>query len=505
VSTFVVSGGRCYSYVPARATWEAYDGFVVDGGRIASLRPDDAGAGVPRIELGGRSVYPAFADGHVHLTDTGLFLDERDLSSVRDAQGFAAAIAALPRTAYVLAGNYDESAWADGATASAAPLEREHPDAIAMAVRVDAHSCVVNRRTLASFGFAEEIEGVERDPEGTPTGRLFLEANWRAQAAVLAALPPEMKRVADERATQLALRAGALHLHVQLIGLGSRDAYAAEIAAMHAAGPAKWHPKICERDPALAQSFGLPYVGGDVFLDGSIGSGTAAVSEPYADRPGCGRLMHGDDDVLDYFAAAEALGVSAGVHAIGDRAIEQALAAWEHVLGGRPSPRNRHFIEHFEIATPAQIARAARLGIYLSMQPQFDRAWGHPGGMYDARLGPERARGMNALASAKRAGATLVGGDDSPVCALDPLAGMAAATAHHQPGERLSVEDALLMYTYDAARFGHAEGETGRLAPGLAADFVVLEGDPIAAGDFAAARVVATWGDGVRLTSDGPA
>jgi len=316
---------------------------------------------------------------------------------------------------------------------------------------------------------------------------------------VLTALPASERHAADRRATELALREGALHLHVQFVGLPSREAYGLEIAALREAGAAKWYPKICERDPALAKELGLPFVGGDVFLDGSIGSGTAAVTEPYHDREGRGHLMHSDAAVEAYFGDAERLGISAGVHAIGDRAIEQCLAAWEKVLGGKPSPRNRHFIEHFEIATPRQIARAARFGIYLSMQPQFDELWGFPGGMYDVRLGAPRARAMNALGSAKRAGATLVGGDDSPVCRLSPLEGMRAATRHHNQSERLSVEDALLMYTYDAARFGHAESRTGRLAPGYAADFVVLEGDPIARGNFESVRVAETWADGARV------
>ena len=443
-------------------------------------------------------MYPAFADCHVHLTDTGLFLNERDLAGVRTAEEYASRISALPSDAFVLAGNYDESLWTDGALANAAPLER-FPDAIAMAVRVDGHSCVVNRKALSFVDLPPETPGIERDAAGVPTGRLSLEANWRAQAKVLGALPPAMKREADRRATALALREGALHLHVQLVGLGSREAYAVEIAALREAGAAKWHPKICERDPALAREFGLPYVGGDVFLDGSIGSGTAAVTEPYHDRAGTGTLMHGDAEVEAYFAEAERLGVSAGVHAIGDRAIEQCIATWEKVLGGRPSPRNRHFIEHFEIATPEQIARAAQLGIYLSMQPQFDELWGFPGGMYDVRLGAPRARTMNALGSAKRAGATLVGGDDSPVCRLSPIEGMRAATHHHNPSERLSIEDALLMYTYDAARFGHVEATTGVLAPGYAADFVVLEGDPIASVSFDDVRVAQTWVDGAPV------
>ena len=499
-ATFAVWGGPCYSYDPSSRIWQTFDGFVMCDGRIASLRADDAGAGIRRIDLAGRAAYPAFADCHLHLTDTGLFLGARDLSAVRTATAYARALAGLPRSGFVLASNYDESRWTDGGTAGAAPLEYAHPDAIAMAVRVDGHSCVVNRRTLAWLDFALEVEGIERGPEGTPTGRLFLEANWRAQAAVLNALPAAEKRAADRRATDLALRAGALHLHVQLVGLPSPQAYAEEIAALTAAGAAKWYPKVCEPDPQLAKDLGLPYIGGDVFLDGSLGSGTAALNEPYRDRAGCGTLMHPDADVEAYFAAAERLGISAGVHAIGDRAIEQCLRAWETVLGGRPSPANRHFIEHFEIASPDQIARCAQLGIFVSMQPQFDAAWGHPGGMYETRLGPERARGMNALGALKRAGAVLVGGDDSPVCPLSPLDGMRAAAAHHVADERLGIADALLMYTYDAARFGHAERATGRLAPGFAADVVLLDGDPLGAGSFDGVQVAATWRDGVDVT-----
>jgi predicted amidohydrolase YtcJ len=496
VATFLVSGGPCYSYDPATHRWSRGEGLVVSGGRIASLDPRTAGNGVRRVDLGGRSLYPAFADCHVHLTDTGLFLGANDLSGVRTSEAYERRIAVLPRGSFVLAGNYDESTWSDGGIASAAPLQAHHPDAIAIAVRVDGHSCVLNRAALAFAALPPDTSGIERDEAGEPTGRLSLDANWRAQAKILGALPARMKREADKRATLLALREGALHLHVQLVGLGPREAYVEEIGALRRAGPAKWYPKICETDPALAKDLGLPYVGGDVFLDGSIGSGTAAVTEPYHDRTGNGTLMHNDAEVEHYFAEAERLGISAGVHAIGDRAIEQCIATWEKVLGGKPSPRNRHFIEHFEIARPDQIERCARLGIYLSMQPQFDALWGHPGGMYDVRLGAQRARTMNALGSAKRAGATLVGGDDSPVCLLSPLEGMRAAVGHHNPRERLSVADALTMYTYDAARFGHVESRTGRLAEGCAADCVVLEGDPLASGSFDGVKVAQTWRDG---------
>lgn len=500
----LLTNARVYRYHPERRSYQRYGALLIGGSRILGFEPSATGLGAERIDLGGATVLAAFADCHVHLTDTGYFLGERNLWAAGSYAAFAAAVERLPRDRYVLAGQYDESSWTDGGTADAAPLERHFPEAYAMLVRVDGHSCIVNRKTFAWLDLPRATQGIERDERGAPNGRLSLDANWRAQAAFLAALPLAVKRAADRRATQLALSRGALHLHAQFVGF-KRAEYAAEIEALRDLPKAKWYPKICEPDPELAIELGLPYIGGDVFLDGSIGSCTAAVSEPFLLAPpgggsGTGGLNYSDERLYDYFARAEALGISAGVHAIGDRAIEQCIATWERVLGGRRSTRGtRHFIEHFEIAKPGHIESCARMGIYLSMQPQFDLLWGGPGRMYEARLGESRMRSMNALGRIERAGAVLCGGDDSPVCELSPLTGMQAAIAHHEAEERLTPEQALTMYTYNAARLAYAETQTGVLAPGYAADFVVLDRDPLAGGDFSACSVLETWSDGERI------
>jgi predicted amidohydrolase YtcJ len=488
---------RAYALDRAARSYRRRDGFIVDGRRFASLDAESAGATVETVDLGGATVVPAFADCHLHLTDTGYTVGVRNFADIRNAATFADRVARLAAEPFVYASNYDDSSWPDGA-ADARSLEREFPDRLAMLVRIDGHSSLVNRHTLAQLG-VESLDGIERGDDGAPTGRLFLEANWTAQERFLERIPSEARLAADRRAHALALSNGAAHLHVQLVGLGSHDAYVAAVANLQWTGPAKWHPKICERDPALAESLGLPYVGGDVFLDGSLGSGTAALHAPYADRSGNGKLTFSDAEIVAFFGDAERRGISAGVHAIGDRAIEQCLSAWDEVLGGKPSPHNRHFIEHFEVASAEQIARVARLGLYLSMQPQFDASWGAPGGMYERRLGAERARGMNPLGSALRAGAAVCGGDDSPVCALSPLRGMAAACEHHNPSERLTPLEALTMYTYDAARLAHAETTTGSIAAGLAADFVVLDRDPFDDASFGETHVLETWLDGERV------
>jgi predicted amidohydrolase YtcJ len=496
----VLVNARVYRYDPETRIYHRHDGIAIDGAAIASLDASDVGGGAERIDMRGATILPAFADCHVHVTDTGYFLGSRNLSSTRSYADYAGQISRVPREhGVVLAGQYDDTSWNDRRVADAAPLERFHSDARAMVVRIDGHSCLVNRATLAWLDLPPGLTGIERDESGLPTGKLFLEANWRAQIAFMEALPLATKRAAEKRAVDMALAHGALHLHAQLVGF-KREDYAGEIAALRAL-PAKWYPKICEPDPQLAVELGLPYIGGDVFLDGSIGSCTAAVSEPFlAGDGGSGDLKYTDDQVYAYFATAEALGISAGVHAIGDRAIEQCIATWERVLGGKPSTHGaRHFIEHFEIATHEHIEACARMGIYLSMQPQFDELWGGAGRMYDLRLGTARMRSMNALARAQRAGAVLCGGDDSPVCELRPLEGMQACVDHHEPQERLSAHEALTMYTYNAARLGHVEDETGLLAPGYAADLVVLDRDPLDGAAFKDCTVLQTWRDGERV------
>lgn len=495
----LLANARIYRFDGIRGLWQQHAALAIDDGVIRSLDARDIGAGIERLDLDGATVMPAFADCHVHLDGTGYFAGERSLSAVRSYVQYADAVARLPRDGpFLYAGQYDDGLWADGRAADALPLEHYHANVRAMVVRIDSHSCIVNRHALAWLSLDPDTNGIERDADGAPTGRLFFDANWHAQSAFMAAFPASMRADAEARAIDLALSRGALHLHAQLLGL-PREAYAEEVIRLRTSR-AKVHPKICEPDAQLAVELGLPYIGGDVFLDGSLGSCTAALCEPYAGERGHGALRMSDDALLGYFAQAEALGIAAGVHAIGDAAIEQCIRTWERVLAGKPSQRGaRHFIEHFEMASDEHIDACARMGIYLSMQPQFDATWGNQGGMYDERLGTDRKRRMNALARIARSGTVLCGGDDSPVCPLDPLAGMQACLDHHEPEQRLTAHEALALYTVNAARFGYAETHTGNLEPGLAADLVVLDRDPLDGARFADCTVRQTWRDGKIL------
>jgi predicted amidohydrolase YtcJ len=185
-----------------------------------------------------------------------------------------------------------------------------------------------------------------------------------------------------------------------------------------------------------------------------------------------------------FFHGGHAAGLQVGIHAIGDRAIDQALTAWERVYHALDSRERRHFrarrhrIEHFEMPTTSQVERAAVLGLAVSVQPAFDRRWGFPGGLYDVGLGWDRASTMNPFRTMLERGVELGVGSDAPVTPLDPWLAIAALEEHHDPRERLSRTEALALHTTGSARLSHQEEKKGALEPGMHADLAVYEVDP---------------------------
>lgn len=491
--------GRIYRFDSTARRFVSQPSLTIDRDRIADTIDAPTGVGARVADLNGRCVVPAFTDCHVHLAEAGYYEGPRSLAKVRSYDEFAQAVREVPRDGEIVyAGQYDDARWEDRLSADASPLNRYHPDALAMLVRVDSHSTIVNRKTFAWLGLPPQTPGIERDDHGEPTGRLFTDANWAAIATFIARIPEQVRRASERRAAERARAAGITTVHAQLLGR-DREGYAHEIESMRALSITV-HPKICEPDAGIAASFGLPYIGGDVFLDGSIGSCTAALTHAYEQRDTHGALRFSDDELLVYFAGAEARGIAAGVHAIGDAAIDQCIRVWERVLAGKPSLRGaRHFIEHFEMPSKDHVEACAVMGLHLSMQPQFHATWGGEGGMYEDRLGRERRSRMNPLQSLLRAGAIVCGGSDAPVCPLDALQGMRAACSGQERDECLDVHDALALYTVNAARFGYEEATRGNLDPGMEASFVVLDRDPFVDESFERVRVSEVWMHGARV------
>ena len=453
--------------------------LLVKDGRIERVLDQPAvglSSQVRVIDCQGGWLVPGFHDCHVHLTATGLLAGPHDLGRSADLDALLKQVSELARTENaVYAGNYQEASLLEQRAPTVQELDAVAPRTPVLITRIDGHSCIVNSATLRLLGIDPSAGGVEKDAAGNVSGRLSGAENYAAQVEFLRRLPSRLLRRADRDAVDMALAAGITTLHNVIEGDASYEELAEiyidnSVLALHVI------PKSCTMNVAKVKRLGGRLFGGDIFVDGSIGSRTAAVQQPYADGRGTGLLYLKRDQLGELFSEAAEAGLSLGVHAIGDSAIEEAIAAWEGVAKKRGSLAGlRPSIDHFEIARPDHIARAARIGLLLSMQPAFDYLWGGERGMYEQRLGRERAQGMNLLGTARRSGCLVCGGSDSPVTALSALLGIQSAVNHHIESERLSVDEALRCYTCDAAKLSFNEQRTGRLAEGMAADFTILE------------------------------
>ena len=213
---------------------------------------------------------------------------------------------------------------------------------------------------------------------------------------------------------------------------------------------------------ARGRSVGAAGLAGDLCIDGSIGSHTASLFEPYRDQDpaspgGKGTRYLSDDEIAGHIIDCTRAGVQAGFHCIGDEAVTAAVEGLRRaasVVGLAALRRGRHRLEHVEMAAEADFTTLATCGVIASMQPAFDALWGGPGELYEQRLGEARAAQMNRWGSLRRAGVGLALGTDSPVTPLAAWETVRAAVRHSRSTERLTVEEAL------------RRGDAGRLSGG---------------------------------------
>jgi predicted amidohydrolase YtcJ len=493
----LLRGGVVYSPADPFAT-----AMVVEGDRVAWVGADAAadamvGPGIAVHDLDGALVTPAFVDAHVHLTDTGLAATGVDLTGVPSAASLLDRVAAHARrhpAGPVLGHGWDETSWPDE------PPSRDRLDRAAGGLpvylsRVDVHSALVSSALLAMVPDLAGSDGY------SPTGPVRGEANRRARRASRDTLDPSRRQALQAAALEAAAAQGIGQVH--------------EMAAPHVAGAddlallLRWTaqaatvPRVVGYWGELhgvdrARDIGARGCAGDLCLDGSLGSRTAAVSGGYADLPGTvGSLDIGLEEATAHVVACTQAGLQAGFHCIGDVAVRTAVEALEAAAGrSGPAPGPvRHRLEHVEMVDADLGGRLAALGVTASVQPAFDAAWGGEHGMYARRLGASRAVTLNPFATLSRAGVGLALGSDSPVTPLDPWAAVRAAANHHTPGERLTVRGAFSAHTRGGWRAAGLDSG-GVLVPGAPADYAVWQVD----GDL----VVQTPDDRVAAWSTDP-
>jgi predicted amidohydrolase YtcJ len=514
---------------------------AVAGGRIAAVydeapSPADLPGVSPSrvIDLGGATLLPGFHDAHNHMTGFGLSLTEVDLRV--DSLGelyerVAARAAATPAGQWITGAGYDQT-----------KLGGHHPgrdglDAVAPGHRIwlkhtSGHMCVVNGLVLRDLGIDETappVDGgrVSADTAGRPNGLL----EERAQELVGSlTMPYPLTALTDALAAagERYLAEGLTSVTEAGVGGGWVGLSPVDFAAFTAAReqgrlhvrtelmvvsdafhPLGAHPSDGIEtgiDLGLRTGFGDDWIRVGpmkIFTDGSLVGRTAAMTEPYAgEESNSGYLQADAERLTAAMIAAHRAGWRVAAHAIGDRAIDLALDAFDEAARRHPRPDVRHRIEHFAAARPDQVARAAALGVIAVGQGRFATEIGD--GML-ASVGPGRHSWLYRQRSLLDAGMVLPGSSDRPVVTGTPLLGIhdmvnrrTASGAPFNAAEAVTAAEALRAYTWGSAYASKAEHAKGSVGAGKLADFTVLSEDPtlVSPARIAGLEVVATIVDG---------
>jgi predicted amidohydrolase YtcJ len=449
--------------------------LLVDRNTISWLGSEiDAPAAETVVDVNGGWLAPAFVDAHVHATSSGLALTGLDLG---DAPSLVEAMARLElharhgRGAPILGAGWDETRWPERRAPTRVELDRASYGGLVYLPRIDMHSAVVSSALLATVPDVASRAGFR------PDGLVTLDAHHACRQAARQLLTPRQRQAAQSATLARAAAHGIGCLHEMAGPDVSSEADLRGLLDLAAADPA---PEVIGYwadlgDVETAARLGLRGGAGDLFVDGTIGSRTAALHEPYADTDGPGSLRYDAEAIADHVIACVQAGQQPGFHVIGDRAVEAVLDGLELAaarVGAAELRAARPRLEHVEMAGPAAVQRLAALGGVASVQPAFDALWGGERGMYAARLGADRARPMNPLAAFAAAGVPLAFGSDAPVTPIDPWGGVRAAVQHRTDGAGLLPTAAFTAATAGGWTVARVDGG-GVLRVGAKATFAV--------------------------------
>jgi predicted amidohydrolase YtcJ len=504
VITLALVNGRVWTGNPSQPSAEA---VAIAGDRIAAVGTTGEirtrARGAETIDLGGQFVVPGFIDSHVHFLEGGFRLTSVQLRDARTRDEFVARIkafaATVPAGSWITGGDWDHTLWG-GELPRRDWIDAVTPDNPVWINRLDGHMSLANSAALRAAGVPDTVADVAggeivRDARGRPTGVL----KDNAMSLVDGKVPPPSDAMND-RALDAAMQYVAARGVTAVHHMGTWDDLAVferawrahQLATrIQAAVPLSTWERL--RDEVARKRFGPDGVGDawlrvgalKGFVDGSLGSHTAAFQEPFIDAPkDRGLFVTPAADLYAWISGADKAGLHVMVHAIGDRANGTLLDIFARVERENGARDRRFRIEHAQHLAPGDIPRFRELDVVASMQPYHaidDGRWA------EKVIGADRARTTYAFRSLLDAGAHLAFGSDWYVAPPTPLEGIYAAVTRRTlddrhpggwvPEQKITVEEALKAYTAGGAYASFMERETGTVASGMLADLAVIDRD----------------------------
>ncbi len=500
--------GLLYTLDPARPRAEAAlarDGRFACVGSVESCEKL-ARPGARRLDLGAGSAVPGLADAHGHVLGYGRSLEEVSCAGLGSSAECAARASerarALPPGAWLRGRGWDQNLWPGSGFPDERELSAAVPDRPAVLTRVDGHAAWANARALALAGIGAATPDppggrILRRADGSPSGVLVDAAMGAVERRIPEPSPRERERLLEAAMVAL-LKAGLAAVHDAGVDGETLEAYArlarrdrlpirihAMLDGMAPEAVLRAQIERWRREPEIGR---LEVRAAKLYADGALGSRGAALLAPYADEPGTnGLLLLSRADLGARIRLLAAAGIQPAVHAIGDRACREVLAAFEEVEGELPLRALRPRVEHLQVLRPEDAPRLARTGAVASMQPTHavsDGPWA------EKRLGHGTPAQLGAYAwrRALESGAALAFGSDFPVESPDPRLGLAAAEERipegarepWMPEQRLTRLEALRAFSAGGAYASRAEGRRGMIREGLDADLTAFAGDVMA-------------------------
>ncbi|WP_272023085.1 amidohydrolase [Olleya namhaensis] len=452
------------------------------------------GPNTKQIDAKQRFITPGFIDSHVHLLMGGNSLLNVELRDAKTPEEFSERIKTFVKTidkeTWIVEGNWDHTLWG-GELPKKEWIDDFTKDNPVAVYRLDGHMILANSAALKIAGIDKNTPEVEngvivRHPDGTPTGILKSEAMYLVLNKI-----PELTTTQKEAAIHVAqeylLSQGVTTVHdVDSLGgfaiAKKMDANNTLKIRIYSADPLYKWSKVKRHD---VTDKWLKYGLLKGFVDGSLGSHTAAFTEPYSDKPeDSGLFINTMDDLYSWTKQGDLLGFQVTIHAIGDKSNHELLNVFEKINDESEAKDRRFRIEHAQHLLPEDINRFAKLNVIASVQPYHaidDGRWA------EELIGAERIKTTYAFNDLMSAGATVVFGSDWPVAPASPLYGIYAAVTRQtldnkNPNgwvgkQKITVEQALLAYTKNGAYGSFDENEKGTLEVGKLADFVILDSD----------------------------
>lgn len=531
---YVVTSKRVFTSA-AQACAPREMAFGVEGGRIACTgAPDDviaaAPAGARVLDFGDRFVCPGFHDAHLHFFHTSvgsspymlMHMGESEAELVARTREFAAT---LPADAWVVTQGWRDYRWNPPVAPSKRSIDEAFPDRPCVMYSGDGHTLWLNSRALEALGVTRDSVppqggSYEHDENGELTGIVQEAAamellprclTWLSDERIASAYADQMGRMAEQGITSICDMSLMPHEGCDFI---RDDVYELMEARGSLTLRAHLFPTLLDDQSRLErlqeryeQSELLRAPGFKQFFDGVSSQHTAYLTEPYANpyfEGDQGRLTIPAERMRELVLAAAERGHSVRIHTIGDGAIHAALDIFEEARARFGAPKQgRNTLEHLENLLPGDIARLRELDVVASSQPCHITL--DPGGP-ERDLGLERSRIMWPFASFAAAGVEQAFGTDSPITPVTSMNVLYTAITRQDPAthapaggwlpsERISAADALRIYTAGSAAAAGRAGELGQIAPGMLADFVVLDRDLTAVDpeEIQSAQVLATY------------